>query len=1601
MDFDRVSQTGGRLFERPGSDIRITGYMKKFKTMKKKFFILRSTSSSGPARLEYYDSEKKFNAGHQPKRSIHLHNCFNINRKSDGRHKCAIALYTNEECFSVVCDNERELDMWLSGMLEFQNEYVRDDERCREHYEHVWQVTVQPKGLGQTKNLRGPYRLCMTRHSVCLVKLNSDNPQYVFQLETVRTLAHSENLFRLEVGKIAPTGDGELWMQADDSVTAQNLHETILNYMKNMHSSRPSEFRPRTVSESQGSRTRPKIDQRPASVYTHDSKSTSRLHSAVSPSTSPHAPSFEDHGGIMGGHRLRSDSNDSKTSRSSIPIFSDDPIFADFPHIPYGSDIALLEEEPDFDQRSLPSSPGSHLTGEFDDCDSHPYIPMHPGSATSASGGYMSMAPGSQRDSMHSSMEAPNSYMPMNPSCSSASAPIPIHFSLDATPGYMDMTPHTLPPVREGSSSEGYVPMSPSYSASPSGSSSSHLRPDTVVCLLRDDVTIQPPLRTNSLGSRPVKTGTTKYQGYMDMTVRQGVSDKDRSCSAPHLITHHHHHGHSYNRPTGHASNVDSPTPSASPLSVSLCSDDSDSFMEFDFYRPRTASDSYSYRPRASTFGVQQKVVIQGHRPRSSSHGQGTRPVRGRKLMGMDAGRLSQELLQRTSLNSSSHASFDSLRVSSSESLRKLSLEVRAKTSQLNKADYMDMGFEKRSTPSPLPGSLAGKSAQNGYVDMTLSTRKSSSPGHTRASSRSSSKTNSVERLQDADYTNMSLGGGDHHHHHHEAGTRDSVYMNVEGHEAPAGQKKHDSPSRTSPADESYIPYEPAITTGSGTGVGAKSDSVSPDPRNRSGSGGKEHKKWSFFSLRHGHADSTKTSGKRSDSHQQQQQQSRSGSLGGVGDRIVSLGHDIRRKSKDAQKGGRQKSASFSRLLESRQAADISGGLKTKQGKPSRKVPTPPRGSEDMTDEYIEFAPMVAKSDSDSSHSSGSTRGSRRKEDVFSAKAEPEYVGFEPGSIPSAKSGGDSKTSCYVPMGNAPRIGGQSSVFKPVQPSRKSENDESKGKKEATTSASAMPRETTFQPVHSYAPPKSTPTAAPGGEVSKGESVSTSLLSATSALGLSEVNRGERVSTSSAQSQPYSPPSPQTQTLLPPSKVSPTPVTSESRSKSATPTGSAHSPCSTYSPGSSLSTIPTPSSSESSVISVTLKSSIHKASESGYMDFDPGKPSTTATSTESSSDSVSAINRPTFNRGGKDKSAGSKEKQVLPSGPVISPMVGPLPVLMEVPHSSREQLQSPSTVSPVSEAPASSVPVGKMVSAASVQTKQATGGKSQQSPPSPSVTSEHGMGAVCKGVSDASPTVAGRGVASQEVCVRNFSGGKIVVRPGSVESASDQSVKEPSSAGNDGIFFKQGDAKGRSASSGDNGDPQKRKEGKPSSPRGVLAATGPNLIRPESTPSLQSLSKPGVGRGRHCSAGSKPTGEGTNGSKSGGGEVKGSLHINTEAEARHSVTDLSGYEQMVFPSNALSRQQPVHTINRQTHTQSTSSAGSTASCQGVLNYATLDLGSADSIGESGDTDRSPRNKSRHPSSADERGDALSYATIDFEKSESLRNSANKDVKFTL
>ena len=85
--------------------------------MRTKLFVLREATPTQDARLEYYDNEKKFKKGIL-KRSITLKTCFSINKKSDCRNRCAVALYTKDDCFAVVCENEQEQEEWLKAMLE-------------------------------------------------------------------------------------------------------------------------------------------------------------------------------------------------------------------------------------------------------------------------------------------------------------------------------------------------------------------------------------------------------------------------------------------------------------------------------------------------------------------------------------------------------------------------------------------------------------------------------------------------------------------------------------------------------------------------------------------------------------------------------------------------------------------------------------------------------------------------------------------------------------------------------------------------------------------------------------------------------------------------------------------------------------------------------------------------------------------------------------------------------------------------------------------------------------------------------------------------------------------------------------------------------------------------------------------------------------------------------------------------------------------------------------------------------------------------------------------------------------------------------------------
>lgn len=268
------------------SDVRKVGYLRKPKSMHKRFFVLRAASESGPARLEYYENEKKWrHKSGAPKRSIPLESCFNINKRADSKNKHLVALYTKDEHFAIAADSELEQESWYQALLQLHNRAKGHHHLHHHHHHHhsdvtfggssvglgeagedsygevapgpafkeVWQVILKPKGLGQTKNLIGIYRLCLTNKTISFVKLNSDAAAVVLQLLNIRRCGHSENFFFIEVGRSAVTGPGEFWMQVDDSVVAQNMHETILEAMRAMS----EEFRPRSKSQSSSNCSNP------------------------------------------------------------------------------------------------------------------------------------------------------------------------------------------------------------------------------------------------------------------------------------------------------------------------------------------------------------------------------------------------------------------------------------------------------------------------------------------------------------------------------------------------------------------------------------------------------------------------------------------------------------------------------------------------------------------------------------------------------------------------------------------------------------------------------------------------------------------------------------------------------------------------------------------------------------------------------------------------------------------------------------------------------------------------------------------------------------------------------------------------------------------------------------------------------------------------------------------------------------------------------------------------------------------------------------------------------------------------------------------------
>ncbi|XP_078383763.1 uncharacterized protein LOC144666235 isoform X2 [Oculina patagonica] len=235
-------------------DIVKEGHLRRLKTQKKRFFVLRSSPRKGKSRLEYYESEKKFRLKGSPKRVIYLANCLTIAKKEDSKHKSVFVLYTREDKFGLIADSEDELNSWLKSLKIEQ----KKDEVLNASVS-TWPVSVKPRGLGTSKNLTGQYDLQLSSRNLALVKKDTKEPVTEVELVSIRRCGHTDCFFFMELGRSAVTGAGELWIQVDDQIIAQNMHEAILGAMHNISTSdiQPT-VRRRCESEGKRGKSRPR-----------------------------------------------------------------------------------------------------------------------------------------------------------------------------------------------------------------------------------------------------------------------------------------------------------------------------------------------------------------------------------------------------------------------------------------------------------------------------------------------------------------------------------------------------------------------------------------------------------------------------------------------------------------------------------------------------------------------------------------------------------------------------------------------------------------------------------------------------------------------------------------------------------------------------------------------------------------------------------------------------------------------------------------------------------------------------------------------------------------------------------------------------------------------------------------------------------------------------------------------------------------------------------------------------------------------------------------------------------------------------------------------
>ncbi len=216
----------------------LSGHLRKLKTMKKRWFVLYSGSPGHPAHLEYHDNDRKWRTGHPPSREVILENCLNICKKQDTRdskNRHVIAIYTYEDCLSILFEDEQELQNWLINLLRLQKGLdgsAEDDGKIpRPKFENMWQVNVKGFRAEDEKNhfvMEGPHRLCVTADEIKFFPVGK-NTDHSFQIISIRSTTCNDRMFELHAGRSSLSGAGTLFIHCDDKEISAKVNGAVMD----------------------------------------------------------------------------------------------------------------------------------------------------------------------------------------------------------------------------------------------------------------------------------------------------------------------------------------------------------------------------------------------------------------------------------------------------------------------------------------------------------------------------------------------------------------------------------------------------------------------------------------------------------------------------------------------------------------------------------------------------------------------------------------------------------------------------------------------------------------------------------------------------------------------------------------------------------------------------------------------------------------------------------------------------------------------------------------------------------------------------------------------------------------------------------------------------------------------------------------------------------------------------------------------------------------------------------------------------------------------------------------------------------------------------